>query len=248
MAVEIVPVPLLEDNYAYLIVAGEFAVVVDPSEGAPIEDRLKAGGLNLIGVLNTHHHGDHTGGNDRLKTNTGCRVFGPRGERKRIPSLDEEVSNGDRFTVGGVEFHVMGVPGHTRTGVAYYCPDLSAVFTGDTLFLMGCGRLFEGTAGEMTESLKSLAALPSETRLYCGHEYTKKNTEFCQSVFPNDGAIQDRFLKMKPGITVPGTIAEERANNPFLRVQDPSFRGLYFPGLDAESAFASLRRQKDTFG
>ncbi len=247
MVAEIVPLSLLQDNYAYLIVAGKSAIVVDPSEASPVEQRLKASGLRLLAVLNTHHHGDHTGGNERLKSETGCRVIGPQGERRRIRSLDEEVKEGDRFALAEVDFWVMGVPGHTRSGVAFYCPSLSAVFTGDTLFLLGCGRLFEGTPGQMAESLRKLATLPGETRVYCGHEYTGKNAAFCLSLFPDDEPLRSRLSRNLPAVTVPGTIAEERASNPFLRVHDPQFRSRYFPGFTAEAAFASLREKKDAF-
>lgn len=247
MAAEIIPLELLEDNYAYLVAMSDLAIVVDPSEARPVERALKARGLRLVGVLNTHHHLDHTGGNEALKKSTGCRVFGPHGERQRIRTLDQEVKDGDRFELAQVEFQVIGVPGHTRSGVAYYCPQLSAVFTGDTLFLLGCGRLFEGTASEMAESLETLAALPGETRLYCGHEYTRKNAAFCLSVFPDDPSLQARVKKISQRVTVPGTIAEEKATNPFLRVHDSGFRSRYFPDLSASEAFALLRAKKDAF-
>jgi hydroxyacylglutathione hydrolase len=237
----IVPVPLLRDNYAWLIHdadSGETAVV-DPSVGPPVLDAAGARGWPLTQVLNTHWHPDHTGGNQAIHEATGAAVTGPE-EVRRVYAIDRSVREGDRVAVGRWEAEVWEIPAHTGGHVAFYFESAKAVFVGDTLFAMGCGRLFEGTAEQMHANLQRLAALPADVRVYCGHEYTLANARFAVTVEPGNETLAERLARVAAArergeVTLPTTIADERATNPFMR---------------AESAedFARLRTLKDSFG
>ncbi|MGQ0742119.1 MAG: hydroxyacylglutathione hydrolase [Alphaproteobacteria bacterium] len=252
---EIEPVPCLIDNYAYLVYerGGPFCAVVDPSEAAPLQRALAARGLKLTHILNTHHHHDHVGGNPVLKQESGAQIVAAEKDRARIPGLDVGLREGDVFRLGACEARIIEIPAHTSAHIAYWFVDDGAVFTGDTLFLMGCGRLFEGTPEMMCTSLAKLAALPAETRVFCGHEYTLNNGHFAQTVEPNNTALQARMKKesetrARGQPTVPGKIGEELATNPFLRTHSPEIRKAL--GMDKASdvdVFAELRRRKDVF-
>jgi hydroxyacylglutathione hydrolase len=247
LKIQIEPIPLLKDNYAYIVHTPGSTVAIDPSEAAPVHAFLKARHWKLDYVLSTHHHWDHIGGNAELKSIYGCKVIGPRGDRSRIPEMDLDADEGKVLVLGGLTLEVLSVPGHTLHATAYWSRDAQAVFTGDTLFLMGCGRLFEGTPAQMWASLSKLAALPPETRIYCGHEYTAEGGRFALSLFPEENKILRRVQSLPSGRTVPGTLSEELETNPFLKVSDPGFRERYFGGKSAVAAFAELRERKDDF-
>jgi hydroxyacylglutathione hydrolase len=243
------------DNYAVLLhdeASGETALV-DAPDGEAILGRLRRRGWQLGSILTTHHHGDHTAGNIALKAATGCTVIGPAAEAGRIPGLDRGVREGDAVLIGAARFEVIETPGHTVGHVAYWCAEEKLAFVGDTLFSLGCGRLFEGTAATMWESLARLARLPRETRVYCGHEYTEANGRFAITVEPDNRDLRARIdevarLRRQGKPTLPTTIGQELATNPFLRADRPRLRAaIGMEHSSPEEAFAELRRRKDIF-
>ncbi|HWA39101.1 MAG TPA: hydroxyacylglutathione hydrolase [Burkholderiales bacterium] len=222
---EIVPVAAFKDNYVWTLRRGKAAAVVDPGDAGPVLEFLSREKLELSAILATHHHADHVGGIAELRRHRDVPVYGPRGEP--IPTLTHPVSEGDTVTLPalGVSFSVLDIPGHTRAHIAYY--GAGALFCGDTLFACGCGRLFEGTAEQMHASLAKLRALPDETRVYCGHEYTLANIGFARSVEPGNESLaqrerQARQLREAGRPTLPSTLGEEKATNPFLRWDEPA--------------------------
>jgi hydroxyacylglutathione hydrolase len=225
MALEIVRIPVLSDNYVWLVheqASGE-TMVVDPAVAEPVIAEAAARGWRITQIWNTHWHPDHTGGNAAIKAATGCVVTGPAAEAAKIPTLDRLVGEGDRVTLGAVEVAVLEVPAHTAGHIAYYLPSEEAVFVGDTMFAMGCGRLFEGTAEQMHANLQRLADLPPETKVYCAHEYTLGNGRFALAAEPDNAAVAERMRAVEAAraageATVPTTIALELATNPFVRV------------------------------
>ena len=251
--VRVVPVPCLSDNYAYLVHAegARAALVVDPSEAAPVEDALRREGLELTGILATHHHFDHVGGNEALaSTRPGLPVVASKVDEDRVPCANKLVADGETLSLAGLDIRCIDVPGHTLGAVAYVIGD--AVFTGDTLFIAGCGRLFEGTPAQMYTSLcERLARLPGETRVYCGHEYTISNARFAASVEPGNAAVAALLarateLRGRGEPTVPSSIAAERAHNPFLRVAEGALVSRYGTGGPV-SVLAAVRKDKDAF-
>jgi hydroxyacylglutathione hydrolase len=248
-------VPVLNDNYVHLVHepnSGETAAV-DPAVAGPVFDALRDRGWRLTHILVTHHHNDHTGGISELKRATGCTVIGNRNDARRIPGLDVGVVDGDTVRLGDQEARVFEVPGHTVGHVAYWFGASQALFCGDTLFSIGCGRLFEGTPQQMWESLSALRALPLETRVYCAHEYTQSNVRFALSVDPDNAALRDRAdevgrLREAGRPTVPSVLGDEVAANPFLRADDPdlAFR-LGLGGADPVTVLADIRARKDRF-
>jgi hydroxyacylglutathione hydrolase len=253
----VVTVPCLADNYAYLVIAstGETAIV-DASEAAPVRRALQREGATARSIWSTHHHWDHVGGNEELSRDLGIGVVGHVSDRGRLPALTRGIDTGDKVSVGDVEATCIHIPGHTRGAVAYFVetPGERAVFTGDTLFCAGCGRLFEGTPVQMHESLSRLAALPPDTRVYCGHEYTVNNLAFAASVEPSNidiGLARTRAMTLRArGEPSVGTrIDDEKRVNPFLRTGSPELRSSLGAGtdLDDTSVFAALRRAKDAF-
>jgi hydroxyacylglutathione hydrolase len=258
---DVFPVPQLSDNYAYLLVdraTGE-AGVVDCAEAEPVLEEVARRGAALRVVLATHHHFDHVGGNrDLLAKLPNLRVYGSGDDAPKIPGITERVGDGDPVEVGSVRGRVIFIPAHTSGHVAYWFPDQRMVFTGDTLFAGGCGRLFEGDAAQMMSSLGKLAALPDDTRVYCGHEYTEKNLDFALTLEPGNSALRTkvaavRALRRAGKPTVPSTIEDEKATNPFLRADSPELeasvrarvRGL--PVGDRVALFAAVRALKDRF-
>jgi len=249
------PIPAFNDNYLWLLVCGPDAAVVDPGDAGPVLQRLQSRNLRLRAILVTHHHGDHVGGVAALAHATGARVYGPRSES--IPAREVALAGGERIDVLGAAFDVLAVPGHTLGHIAYHAPALRVLFSGDTLFAAGCGRLFEGTAAQMTASLAQLAALPADTRVYCAHEYTLSNLRFAMAVEPDNEALRRRqracaAVRERGDPTVPSTIADELATNPFLRCDAPAVRraaearaGVALP--TAEAVFAALREWKNVF-
>jgi hydroxyacylglutathione hydrolase len=255
MTLQIEPVPLLKDNYAYLVRepnAG-LTAIVDPSEAGPVLRLLAENKLNLTHVINTHHHWDHTGGNLELKQATGAVIVGPSYDRERIPGIEVEVSEEAPFRFGGTAAKILHVPGHTKGQVSFWFREDGAVFTGDTLFAMGCGRLFEGTPAEMWASMQKLMGLPDDTRVYCGHEYTEANGEFALTLEPENKDLQARMkevrsLRAKDLPTVPSTIGLEKKTNPFLRPDSPEIRKtLNLPDADNVAVFGKIRALKDRF-
>lgn len=249
----VTPVPCLSDNYAYLVHerGSQDALVVDASEAAPVRAALEAHGLVPRAILSTHHHWDHVGGNVELAAAfPGLLVFGSEHDRERIPGLTRTLRHGEGFSVKGVSGRALLVPGHTLGATAFVIDD--AVFTGDTLFIAGCGRLFEGDAAMMARSLcDELASLPDETRVYCGHEYTLSNAKFAKSVDADNAAVLALIARAEAARaanlpTVPSTIREERAHNPFMRVADEAWRAA-MGATDRAEAFARIRKAKDVF-
>jgi len=248
-------VPLLKDNYAYLLhdAATGTTAVVDPSEARPVLAVARARGWRITHVLSTHHHWDHTGGNLEIKQATDCMVIGPGYDQERIPGIDAGVQEGDRFALGGAIAEILFIPGHTRGHIAYWFPEAAAVLCGDTLFSLGCGRLFEGTPEQMWTSLGKLRNLPPETRVYCGHEYTQANARFAVTIEPKNPALvmkQRRVDEARAAgrATIPSTMGEERATNPFLRADEPAVAAAVgLAGADPVTVFAEVRRRKDNF-
>ncbi len=253
MPLEIMLVPCLSDNYAVLVhesTTGE-TLCVDAPDARPIQSALGEKGWKLSTILITHHHHDHIDGLDLLKSVYGAKAFGPKAESKSIPGLDETLSEGEEISFAGHPIRIIETPGHTLGHICYHWPDDKLLFSGDTLFVMGCGRLFEGTPAHMWSSLSKLAALPSETKVYCGHEYTLSNAEFAAKLEPNNIDLQTRLIDIrdkrgKNQPTVPSTIGEEQKTNPFLRPASKEIRQNLQKTQDTDEAvFAEIRKRKD---
>ncbi|XP_057844068.2 hydroxyacylglutathione hydrolase 2, mitochondrial isoform X1 [Cryptomeria japonica] len=249
-------VPCLKDNYAYLLHDSSSGTtgIVDPSESGPVIDALSQRKYNLMYILNTHHHYDHTGGNMELKARYGAKVIGPFADKDRIPGIDLALSDGEKWMFGGQEMCVLDTPGHTRGHVSFYFPDSKAIFTGDTLFCLGCGKLFEGSPEQMWSSLSKIASLPDYVRIFCGHEYTVSNAKFALSVEPGNNELRSYVAhavehRNKGLPTVPSTLAEEKSCNPFLRIFSAEIRGsLNIPETASEAeALGRIRKAKDMF-
>lgn len=245
--------PYGSDNYSVLIHSadtGETACV-DPGDGDAVLKALGDKGWNLTEIWITHHHGDHVAGLEQVKQATGCKARGPVEKSGPIPGLDEHLSDGDSFSFAGKTVSVIHTPGHTTDMINYYLPDEGIAFTGDTLFVMGCGRVFEGTPEMMWDSLSKLAKLPKDTVIYCAHEYTAANARFAVTVDPDNAALAERLktveLARRNNLpTIPTTMIDELATNPFLRAGDPSIRS-HLGMEDASDAevFAEIRKRKD---
>jgi hydroxyacylglutathione hydrolase len=254
---ELVALPAFTDNYIWMLHDGRRALVVDPGEAGPVLRALDAHGLDLAGILVTHHHGDHVGGVDALRPRLQGPVFGPR--RERIPEPFEALDDGDHVRLLGLDFEVIDVPGHTAGHIAYFAPmegQAPLLFCGDTMFSAGCGRLFEGTPSQMFESLSRLAALPGATRVCCAHEYTLSNLRFAQAVEPGNAEVtlhtaHCEKLRAKGQPTLPSSIAVELKINPFLRCARPEVmaaaRRHGAPSDDAVDVLAAIRHWKNEF-
>jgi len=250
---EIVPVKAFKDNYIWTLRDGKHAAVVDPGEARPVIDYLAREKLELVAILATHHHADHVGGIPALLERSRVPVYGPRGEP--IETLTRAVGEGDTVTIPELDlsFAVLDIPGHTRAHIAYYGAD--CLFCGDTLFACGCGRVFEGTPEQMYASLEKLRALPDSTRVYCGHEYTLANIGFARSVEPGNAALdaregRDSRLREAGKPTLPTTLGEEKATNPFLRCLEPAVvesanKYLGARAADPVRVFAAIRDWKN---
>jgi hydroxyacylglutathione hydrolase len=254
---KIVQIPLLRDNYGYLIVCQKTntAAIVDPSESGPVLRRIEQEKITLAAILNTHHHRDHTGGNEGLLGGNELEVYGHKSDEGRIPGLTRGVDEGDEITVGELRGKILFIPGHTTGHIAYLFDN--NLFCGDTLFTAGCGRLFEGTAEQMHASLKKLMTLADETKVYCGHEYTENNLRFAITLEPKNHKLASRLervqaLRARGGSTVPSTIEEEKQTNPFLRWGSKEIQATLKNStpdlpLDPVSVFAQVRKLKDSF-
>lgn len=252
---DIVQIPCLSDNYGYLIHDADANVTatIDTPEVGPILHAADQRGWTLTHILNTHHHYDHAGGNAEIKAKTGCTIVGPRGEADAIPGLDRAVGDGDMVEFGSHRARVLDVPGHTRGHIAYHFADDGVAFVGDTLFALGCGRLFEGTADQMWTSLQKLMALPDETVVYCAHEYTQANARFAVTVEPQNADLAARVKEIdakraRGEPTVPTTIGLEKKTNPFLRPTSGDLQATVgLVGAPPVDVFAETRRRKDNF-
>ena len=251
---EIIIVPVLNDNYAYLVRSSDgTTAAVDPAAAGPVLAKLDELGWRVDFVLNTHHHHDHVGGNLAVKKATGCQIVGPASERDRIPGIDVALAASDSFALGDAAATVSEAPGHTLGHITFWFESAGVLFSGDVLFAMGCGRLFEGSAETMWPALDKLRELPAETLVYCGHEYTESNGRFALSVEPGNAALQNRCenvaaLRSRGEPTIPFTIADELETNPFLRPESGEIRQkLGLEGAKDVDVFAAVRRLKDQF-
>ncbi|MGE3622522.1 MAG: hydroxyacylglutathione hydrolase [Bdellovibrionales bacterium] len=252
--------PAFTDNYIYLVGDSDLglAMAVDPGDAEVVMAALKKRDLYLSLILNTHHHKDHIGGNAKLAKTFGAPIIGPAREMNRIENMARGVENGDIVTFSTLRGHVIETHGHTSGHIAFHFPQIGALFCGDTLFSLGCGRLFEGTAAQLWASLSALRRLPDETLVYCGHEYTESNAQFALALDKNNPALKARAseaseLRRKGKPTLPAKLGDEKRVNPFLRVDEPDFQKTLaksgFPVHDADPAaiFGSLRAAKDRF-
>ncbi|SEL97359.1 hydroxyacylglutathione hydrolase [Roseovarius azorensis] len=255
MALQILTIPCLSDNYAYLAHDPDTGATaaIDVPEAAPILQALENNGWTLSHVLLTHHHWDHIDGLDDLLKSAPARVIGAAADAHRLPPLDQAVQEGDTIRIGTQTGHVMDVSGHTIGHVAFHFPGSRAVFTADSLMALGCGRVFEGTMAQMHASLRKLAALPPETVVCSGHEYTQANAKFALTIDPENPALRSRAKEIDAARatgrpTVPSLLAEELATNPFLRAGDPAIQSrLGLSGTDQTKVFAEIRSRKDRF-
>lgn len=250
-------IPLLRDNYGYLLVCEKTkqAAMIDPSEAEPVLRRIESEQVTLKAILNTHHHRDHTGGNEGILAKHKAEIYGHKSDNGRIPGLTHGVDDGDEVKIGELRGKVLFIPGHTTGHVAYLFEN--NLFCGDTLFTAGCGRLFEGTPEQMQASLKKLMALPDNTKVYCGHEYTESNLRFAMSVEPKNPKLAARFervqgLRARGTPTVPSSLEEEKQTNPFLRWDSKEIQASVKSAnrdarLDPVSVFAAVRKMKDAF-
>ncbi len=252
---QVIPLRAFKDNYVWTLRNAKVAAVVDPGEAQPVLDYIAAEGLRLVAILATHHHQDHVGGIEELRQRHPVPVYGPRGEP--IATLTHPVGGGDKVAIKELEvsFEVLDIPGHTRAHIAYYGANM--LFCGDTLFACGCGRVFEGTPRQLYASLEKLTALPDETLVYCGHEYTLANIGFAKAVEPGNAALLEREAsdaqaRRESRPTLPSTIGREKATNPFLRVKTPAViesanKYLGKRMSDPAGVFAALRQWKNQF-
>lgn len=253
MKIEIIP--CLNDNYSYLIhdEISNTVAIVDPSEFMPCDTIISKNYQKLDFILNTHHHYDHVGGNEELKKKYNSKVLGFENDKNRIPQIDTVLKDNHEFKIGTLNFTTIFIPGHTRGHVAFYFKKERVVFTGDTLFSLGCGRVFEGTYKQMFQSLNKLKNLPGETKVYCGHEYTFKNLEFCLKFNPNNDFLKKKKNDIKLSLknkkpTIPSTIADEIKANIFFRVNDPDIKkAINLENSPDIEIFTKLRDLKDNF-
>ena len=253
MKIEIIP--CLNDNYSYLIhdKISNTVAIVDPSEFTPCDTTINKNYKKLDFILNTHHHYDHVGGNEELKKKYNSKVLGFENDKNRIPQIDTVLKDNQEFKIGTLNFTTIFIPGHTRGHVAFYFKKERVVFSGDTLFSLGCGRVFEGTYKQMFQSLNKLKNLPGETKVYCGHEYTFKNLEFCLKFNPNNNFLKKKKDDIKLSLknkkpTIPSTIADEIKANIFFRVNDPDVKkAINLENSPDIEIFTKLRDLKDNF-
>ena len=248
-------VKCLTDNYSYIIFDERTlsAAVIDPSEADPIINQIEQNNLVLKYIFNTHHHYDHVGGNQKLKEKYSCKVVGFEKDKHRIPNIDIGLKDNEKWKNELFECEIKHIPGHTSGHICIYIKKLNALFTGDTLFSLGCGRIFEGTYEEMYQSLNKLKKFPNDTKIYCGHEYTKKNSDFCLSIDKNNFRLIEKIEKINKNInngmpTIPSVLADELSCNIFLRSNNLDIqKQLGINSSDPIETFAKLRDLKDNF-
>jgi hydroxyacylglutathione hydrolase len=253
MTLEIVTIPCLQDNYAYLIKGPSAVTLIDAPDAAPILAELTTRGWTLDRILITHHHWDHVDGLADIKAATGAQSYGPRAEADKLPALDHLIDAGTQLGEGPDGCRVLAAPGHTLGHVAYYFAAAPALFCADSLMVMGCGRLFEGTADQMHDTISAFAALPDETLVCSGHEYTASNVKFALSIDPDNAQLQTRAAdvtraRAEGRATVPALLSLEKATNPFMRAHDPALRQrLGMEDATDAQVFAKIRQLKDEF-
>lgn len=253
--IEVEQIPTRDDNYVYLFreESSGKAGVVDPSDAPPVLAALERLSWPLTHILITHHHGDHVGGVPELVAETGCTVVGPRADRDRVPNISVEVGDGDVFDFNGAQAQVFDTPGHTRGHISYWFAESKALFCGDTLFSLGCGRLFEGTAEQMWTSLSKFKSIGDDTNVYCAHEYTQANARFAVTVDPENSDLAEYSRQIDAARaagrpTVPSTMGLERRTNPFLRADQPGVAAAVgLSGKGPVDVFAEVRARKDSF-
>ena len=255
MTIEIVTLAVLNDNYIYVLhdeESGQTAVV-DPAIAEPVVNLLQERGWQLDYIFNTHHHSDHVGANSALKQISGCQIWASEFDQPRIPAIDRTLKEGDLIHLGKHPIQILETPGHTLGHIVYYFTNQHRLFCGDTLFSLGCGRLFEGTAEQMWHSLQKIQQLPDDTQIYCAHEYTLANGRFALSIEPNNSALQQRVqqaaeLRQQGLPTLPSTLISEKNCNPFLRPDSPEIKNnITAETLSAVDTFAQIRLLKDQF-
>lgn len=253
---EIEQIPIFEDNYAYLIhdPSSGATAAIDPAMAEPVLQRLHEKSWRLSHIFVTHHHDDHVGGNMTLKAKTSCKIVGNAADAARIPGIDVEAQPGQSCMMGNAAIMIMDACGHTSGHVVFWVPDAHALFSGDALFALGCGRLFEGSAEQMWDALSRMRSLPDDTMVYCGHEYTKSNARFAKTIEQGNKALDERIAWIEttsaaPGVFVPFSLALEKATSPFLRADVAAVKKAVGMAEDANPAkvFAEIRRRKDTF-
>ena len=252
---EIVQIPVLQDNYIWLVhTEDKYTAVIDPAVSKPVLKELKKRNWKLTHILNTHHHPDHTGANLELKEVTGCTIVGSKSDYKRIPGIEIKVSDGDKFNLGKVNCHVFGLPGHTTGHIAFHFNSSNALFCGDTLFSLGCGRVFEGTMQEMLNSLNKIKKLPENTNIYCAHEYTQSNGIFALTIDPKNKDLISQMETVKEKrrkniSTIPSTLGHEIKTNPFLRTDNSEIKKnlKLLHTSTAIETFSVMRKLKDSF-
>ena len=252
---KIIIIPCLQDNYSYVIqdTSTNIVGVVDPSEFKPVNSFIKKEFNKIDFIMNTHHHFDHTGGNLELKEKYNCKIIGSSKDEKRIPGIDVKLQNNDIFKFGNIEFKIILVPGHTSGHICFYSDKEKIIFTGDTLFSLGCGKVLEGTYSEMLDSLNKIKNLPNDTKIYCGHEYTKRNLDFCSEIESNNHFLEEKKIWVnlrinKKNPTLPVTIEEEMNTNIFLRCNTSSVKkNLGMENSSEVEIFRKLRDLKDSF-
>ncbi|MEO1199953.1 MAG: hydroxyacylglutathione hydrolase [Pseudomonadota bacterium] len=247
--------PCLESNYGYLVhdPATGATASIDAPDGDAVLAAVKETGWTLSHILVTHRHADHVQGIEQVKAATGCKVVGPEKHADQIPGIDEMMVEGDEVALGDLRFQVLATPGHTVEHLTLFEPTAKIAFVGDVYFVMGCGRLFEGPAEELMTSMRKVAGLPDETRLYCGHEYAVSNARFAITVDPDNEALVERLreveqMRDRGEMVMPTTVGIEKATNPYLRVDQPAVRAVL--GMDGASdadVFGEIRRRKDNF-
>ena len=250
---KIIQIPVLKDNYIYLIIEELTGITacIDPAVYEPVDSKLNQLGRKLDFILNTHHHNDHVGANIQLQKKYNCKIVGNEKDKARIPGINIFLNEGDKFFIGNTHCEVIEASGHTIGHICYHFPEDKLVFCGDTLFSLGCGRLFEGTPDIMVESLLKIRSLPNETKVFCGHEYTLKNALFALSLEPNNEALKKKVkqieeLRSKGLPTIPSFLSEEKKFNPFLRFDNTLFmNSVGLKKLSSIQSFKIIREMKD---